>query len=273
MFFSFSTNPAQLNKTLPSRAELMCRRCDEWRVWAGSGPDNTRLSFPSALSSKANEDVSKTLLAACVCVSLICRLHFPVSLSLSPVGHTEVAEVQEEDDEMLPFLPQSFYGGLMIYCSDFSLFSSYLEGGQFNKHACFLPRPSDGSHSLTEKMCYGATVCSTAVTQFRDFFTTAARNLMGAAHRCASPKHQACSWSPMFTAHRIKMTLRFLYFPYVAMMVELSDFTVGGQFLFLSQPTAASESSISSDQSWGLDLNVSNEDDKKSVVSLCWVQL
>lgn len=49
--------------------------------------------------------------------------------------------------ETLPFLPQPLYGGLMIYCSGSSRFSSYLEGGQFNKHAHFLPRPSDSPHS------------------------------------------------------------------------------------------------------------------------------
>lgn len=52
-----------------------------------------------------------------------------------------------KDSETVAFLPQPLYGGLMIYCPGFSLFSSYLEGGQFNKHAHFLPRPSDSPHS------------------------------------------------------------------------------------------------------------------------------
>lgn len=78
-----------------------------------------------------------------------------------------------KDSETLPLLSQPLYGGLMIYCSDFSLFSSYLEGGQFNKHARFLP-PGLQIVLSRREMCHGATVCSTAVTQFRDFFTRSA---------------------------------------------------------------------------------------------------
>lgn len=70
------------------------------------------------------------------------------------------------------FLPQPLYGRLMIYCSDFSLFSSYLEGASLTSSLFFSP----GLQIVLShrEMCHGATVCSTAVTQFRDFFTRAA---------------------------------------------------------------------------------------------------
>lgn len=106
-----------------------------------------------------------------------------------------------KDSEPLPLLSQPLYGGLMIYCSDFSLFSSYLEGGQFNKHARFLP-PGLQIVLSRREMCRGATVCSTAVTQFRDFFTRSAsegaekssekpENLPGGSF--SAPDPQTCS--------------------------------------------------------------------------------
>lgn len=110
-----------------------------------------------------------------------------------------------EEGEMLPFLPQPFYGGLMIYCSGFSLFSSYLEGGQFNKHACFLPRPSDSSHSHRNVLwchCVHAQLWPSSETfspeqpQQGAEKSSSKKNLMGAVHRCTSPKHKACLWSP-----------------------------------------------------------------------------
>lgn len=73
-------------------------------------------------------------------------------LSISRGATPEVAKVLRsrltlKDSETLPLLALPLYGGLMIYCSDSSLFSSYLEGGQFNKRARFLPRPSDSPRS------------------------------------------------------------------------------------------------------------------------------
>lgn len=83
--------------------------------------------------------------SCCFVVTPLCFLVFSSFSLSSPEGRWEVAEVQPftrlalKDSETLPLLSQPLYGGLMIYCSDFSLFSSYLEGGQFNKHARFLP--------------------------------------------------------------------------------------------------------------------------------------
>lgn len=60
----------------------------------------------------------------------------------------------------------------MIYCSDFSLLSSYLEGASLTSSLFFSP----GLQIVLShrEMCHGAAVCSTAVTQFRDFFTRTA---------------------------------------------------------------------------------------------------
>lgn len=145
------------------RVELMCSRSfdccfliaasgDECRNRAGLGPTNTQLRFAFALHCRGQLGHFKDSLFCCYAPSQTLFSSF----SPSPEGHTDVAEVQAavpyirltlKDSEMLPFLPQPLYGGLMIYCSGFSLFSSYLEGGQFNKHAHFLPRPSDSPHS------------------------------------------------------------------------------------------------------------------------------
>lgn len=111
------------------------------------------LSFAFALSWRAIEDVSKTLFV--FLLFPVCRLCILSSFSLSPGPYwggrgTSCSAIHPphiKDRGTLPFLPQPLYGGLMIYCSGFSLFSSYLEGGQFNKHAHFLSRPSDSPHS------------------------------------------------------------------------------------------------------------------------------
>lgn len=75
---------------------------------------------------------------------------------LSPEGRSEVADVQAalpyihiafKRQRDVAFLPDCLYGELMIYCFGFLLFSSYLEGGQFNKHAHFHSRPSQRPHS------------------------------------------------------------------------------------------------------------------------------
>lgn len=94
---------------------------------------------------------SKTILL----LLLISRLCFLVSVYLQKAVarrqtyrlrcHTSTSLLK--DREMLPFLPDCLYGELMIYCFGFLLFSSYLEGGQFNKHAHFHSRPSQRPHS------------------------------------------------------------------------------------------------------------------------------
>lgn len=166
---------------------------DEWNK-TRLEPANTQLPFGfTHFLSEESSRIFQRIFLWCFPISTLCIL-----TPLSPEGRTKVVEVQAampcltlKDRETWPFLPPLFYGGLMIYCSGFLLFSSYLEGGQFNKHACFLPRLLI---VLTHReMCHGATVCSTAVTQFREFFTRTA----SAGSREIQQENQ--TWRPQLT--------------------------------------------------------------------------
>ena len=151
-----------LNKYSPVK-KLCCRSfdccswiaasSDEWRDKAGFWPVNTQLSFAFGLSWRTIKDVSQTrfvgisffkfpIFSFCFLVTLYLQRVIPRWQTYKLRCNASACAL--EDWETLPLLPQPLYGGLMIYCSGFS---SDLEGGQFNKRACILPRPSDSSHS------------------------------------------------------------------------------------------------------------------------------